>query len=101
MLTTTTLTLADRIMRSTAAAAEDAPDDKLVLDLKSGRYFGTGPVGAFIWDRLDGEHDLDAIARATAAHFGVELETATTDLVEFVTELVENGLAQVTSAEAA
>ncbi len=91
------LTLTDRVTRSSTAAAEDAPDDKLVLDLESGRYFGTGPVGAFIWDRLDGEQDLQAIARATAAHFGVALETAAADLVEFVTELVDNGLARPVS----
>jgi len=87
------LSLSDRVAKSTTAAAEDVVDDKLVLDLGSGRYFGVGPVGAFIWDRLDGAEDLATIARATADHFGVELDRAAADLVELVGDLVENGLA--------
>jgi hypothetical protein len=92
------LNLTQRLTRSSTAAAEDAPDDKLVLDLSSGRYFGVGPVGAFIWDHLDGTLDLATIAQKTAAHFGVEADRATADLVEFVTELVDNGLAHPVSS---
>lgn len=89
--------LTDRLARSAATAAETTPDDVLVLDLRSGRYYGLGEVGGFIWERLDGERDLDAIARATAAHFGVEPERAAQDLLEFVAQLLENGLAREVS----
>jgi len=89
--------LTDRVARSAQTAAETTPDDMLVLDLRSGRYYGLGEVGGFIWRRLDGERDLEEIARATAVHFAVEPERAARDLVEFIAQLIESGLAREVS----
>ncbi len=87
------VTLADRFARGEASAGESAPNDYLILDLSTGRYFGVGEVGGFIWKRLDGERDLRAIAGEVSAHFDVESETAATDLIELVTWLHQMGLA--------
>ncbi len=85
--------LSDRFARGEASAGESAPADYLILDLSTGRYFGVGEVGGFIWDRLDGERDLSAIARALSEHFDVDPDRASTDLIEFVTWLRDTGLA--------
>lgn len=85
--------LTHRYARSDSSAGESAPNDYLILDLSSGRYYGVGEVGGFIWDRLDGERDLHAIALEVSAHFEVEPERASADLVEFVTWLCQSGLA--------
>ena len=83
----------DRFVRGEASAGESAPGDYLILDLTSGRYYGVGEVGGFIWERLDGERDLQALARTVSDRFDVEPEQASADLIEFVTWLVEVGLA--------
>ncbi len=85
--------MTDRFARGEATAGESAPADYLILDLSTGRYFGVGEVGGFIWEHLDGERDLGAIARAISDHFAVDPECASTDLIEFVTWLHETGLA--------
>ena len=90
------ITLANRITRRAATAGESTQRDYLVLDLSSGRYFGLGEVGGFIWQRLDGSRDLAAIAAEVAEHFGVTAERARADLLEFVAQLVDDGLAEVT-----
>lgn len=85
--------LTDRFARSEASAGEGAPGDYLILDLNTGRYYGVGEVGGFIWERLDGTRDLLAIAGDLSAHFDVESERAVADLVEFVGWLRKTGLA--------
>ena len=85
--------LADRFARRETAAGEGAPGDYLILDLGSGRYYGVGEVGGFIWERLDGTRDLRALAGDLSAHFDVDPERAAADLVEFVGWLRKTGLA--------
>lgn len=85
-------TLSDRFVRSDGAVGESAPEDYLILDLGSGRYFGVGEVGGFIWERLDGEQDLQAITLAVATRFDVDPEIAAEDLIELVTALAAVGL---------
>lgn len=89
-----TLALANKVSRSDNAAAEALHDEHIILDLGSGEYFGTGSVGGFIWERLDGERELGNIATEIAASFDVGLEQAEADLLEFVNVLIERGLAQ-------
>jgi len=89
--------LQDRVARSAHAAGEASPDDYLVLDLSSGRYFGLGEVGGFIWQRLDGSLDLAAVAAAVSDHFEVPVEQAREDLLEFVAQLIADGLAEASS----
>lgn len=45
------------------------------------------PVAAFIWERLDGVHDLAAIQRAILERFDVSAKQARADLDELVAEL--------------
>ena len=87
------LALTDRFAQSTTSAGEEAPADYLILDLSTGRYYGIGEVGGFVWERLDGERDLRSIARAVTARFDVEPEHAAADLIELVTWLRDAGLA--------
>ena len=56
------------------------------------RLFVLDPVGAFIWERLDGETSLEEIRSRLLEHFEVELEPASADLAEYVAELDEGGV---------
>ncbi len=48
------------------------------------RIFALNPVGAHIWDQLDGTRDLAAIHRSLVESFDVSPEEAEADLVEYV-----------------
>ncbi len=69
--------------------------EKIILDLNSGEYFGTGSVGGFIWDQLAEPQPLSGIATAITAKFDIDQQQAGTDLLEFVSQLIERGLASV------
>ncbi len=86
------MTLAARLARGQDTAAECAPGDHLVLDLASGRYYGLGEVGGFIWQALDGEQRLGDVAAAVVERYGVERQRAAADVLEFAAELLAAGL---------
>ena len=54
-------------------------------------YMLEGSAG-FIWDRIDGSRDSDAIARDVSAEFDVEEAVAMKDVEALVSELVSAGL---------
>jgi hypothetical protein len=49
------------------------------------------PVGAFIWERLDGQATLADIQAAVVEEYGADPEVAAADLREFVQELETTG----------
>lgn len=93
MRTMEALKTTDVVISSEATAGESMSDDYLVVELSSGRYFGIGEVGGFIWERLDGTRDLAAVAAEIADHYRIPLQRAVDDLLELAQQLVEAGLA--------
>ncbi|MCP3957626.1 MAG: PqqD family protein [bacterium] len=56
------------------------------------QIFVLNPVGAYIWEHLDGERDLEAVHRGLVESFEVASEEAESDLFEYVGALEEAGL---------
>ncbi len=61
------------------------------MDLARGSVLGLNPAGAFLWSHLP-DHDAEAMARALAGRFEVDLETARGDVRAFLDELLAEGL---------
>ncbi len=51
------------------------------------RIFVLNPVGAYIWQQLDGERDLEAIHRGLVDRFEVADAEAETDMLEYLAAL--------------
>lgn len=80
--------------RSEALVTREIAGETLLVPMrgklaKLQRIFALNPVGAFIWQQLDGERDLAAIHEAVVEHFEVSTQEAREDLVEYVTVLRE------------
>ncbi len=56
------------------------------------RIFVLNPVGAYIWQQLDGERDLEAILRGMVESFEVAGAEAEADLFEYLGALEDAGL---------
>ncbi len=56
------------------------------------RIFVLNPIGAYIWQRLDGESDLAAIHRGLVDAFEVTVGEAEADLLEYLGALEDAGL---------
>ncbi len=63
-------------------------------------FFTLNSVGRFIWERLDGNNDLNTIAAAVEQSYEIDPDTAHKDLYQLIGELNQAGLiTQVTPGE--
>jgi hypothetical protein len=67
-------------------------DETVLLDLKSGMYFGLDGVGKRIWEAISEGLTLGEIAAVIVSEYEVEEDQAQADVIGFVSDLVERGL---------
>ena len=67
-------------------------DETVLLDLESGMYFGLEGVGQRIWESIGEGLTLAETAAVIVSEYDVEENQARSDVVEFVSDLVERGL---------
>jgi hypothetical protein len=75
--------------------SRDLDGEAVLVDLRSGTYFGLDPVGTRIWSRLSGGAPLREALRGVLDAFEVPEERARADLVRLCEELVARGLLEV------
>ena len=64
--------------------------------LNQSQMVSLNPVGTFVWDQLKGSaKTLDELTSAVTAEFEVEAVTATQDIEQFLTELINESLVVV------
>jgi hypothetical protein len=66
--------------------------EAVLLDLRSGHYFGLNATGSRVWTLLKEGKNTDDIARALVDEFDVELDRALVDARAFIDMLFERGL---------
>lgn len=62
------------------------------VDLEN--IFVLNPLAGFIWERLDGEHTLEAIVADMVENFDVTSEQAGADAADFIGQLLQNDLVE-------
>jgi len=71
--------------------------ESVLLDLKSGVYFGLDAVGTRIWTLLQDHSDLQAVLQEMLSEYEVSEETCARDLMNLVSAMAEKGLVQTES----
>jgi hypothetical protein len=66
----------------------------VILSLDTKVLRGLNPVGARVWELIDGQRSLDAMAQQIAQEFDVEPARALADVERFVQELLARGLVE-------
>jgi hypothetical protein len=69
----------------------------VILDLKSGTYYGLDVIGARIWSLIEQPTSVSAIRDAIMADYDVDAETCEQDIVAFVEKMQGVGLVEVTN----
>ena len=81
--------------RATNAVAADLGEGKLALmGLAKGRYYALNPVGRVIWDCLETPRSREEIRQHVLAQFTVDAATCERDMEKFLTDLLQEGLAE-------
>lgn len=69
----------------------------VLLNLKTGVYFGLDPIGRRVWELLQEHRTLASVRAAMLAEYDVEEARCTTDLLALVGELEQHGLVKIGS----
>lgn len=87
------------IRKNPATAWRTIGGEGVVLSLDTRMLRGLNPVGAHVWELIDGRRTIADIAAAVADAFEVEVERARADVQRFVDELIAKGLAEMVPAD--
>jgi len=87
-------TCSDRIGLNPGATASIHEDGLVILHVPSGRIFTSNQTGARVWQCLEQQLPLEAIAAEISRDFGIDLATAREDAAHFLAELERNGLTE-------
>lgn len=83
-----------KIVRSDTLAAR-VDEDLVFFDADVGKYFATSGVGADVWELIESPRSIREICVELMERYEVEEETCLSDVLEFVTELVAAGVAEL------
>jgi hypothetical protein len=71
----------------------------VILDLKSGMYYGLDVVAATIWALIERPASLSTIRDAIVSEYDIDAETCDRDVLMFLGEMRAAGLVEVSDAE--
>lgn len=81
-----------RLRRREGLLTQRADDTWVVLDPEDGSYYALDEVSGRIWDLCDGTRTVAALVEAICAEYDAPAETITSDVLEFLSELVDGDL---------
>jgi Coenzyme PQQ synthesis protein D (PqqD) len=91
------LSLTSRVQANRDVVFRDLHGELVLLNLKSGVYFGLDPVGTRMWQLLHEHRSLHEVLAALLDEYDVAETRCERDLVGFVRALVENELVDLES----
>jgi hypothetical protein len=67
-------------------------DEAIAVNFQNAFFYHLDEVGSFIWNLCDGRHTVRQISDALVEEYEVEPGEAARDCLEFIQELVDQGL---------
>jgi hypothetical protein len=89
------ISLSDTLRIRTDVVFRQLDDEAVLLDLKSGTYFGLNPVGTRIWQLLGEQASLSAVLDTLAGEYDAARDELERDLLSLGQELCERGLTEI------
>lgn len=75
--------------------ASDIDDEKVMMSIERGSYYGLDPVGSRVWELIDGPVRVSELIDGLLLKYDVDRETCERDVLAFLEELRENGVVRV------
>ena len=92
---TADLTLASAPRPSREVIAQNVQEELVLVLPQEGKVKVLNPVGAFVWERLDGSRTLQSVADMLCREYAVSPAQAAQDVLDFAASLLERGLIAV------
>lgn len=94
-MTTSRITIDSTISQIEDIVASDIDNEKVMMSIEKGQYFGLEPTGSRIWEMIETPAKVSVIIDTLMGQFDVDRETCERDLLAFLGELDEAGIIQV------
>lgn len=95
-----TLTPATVLVAHEEVLSSEFDEEAVMLDLRTGIYYGLEGAGARIWQLLQRPVTLAHLEEAIQREYAVEPDRCRRDLAELVEKLLERGLIRIAGAPA-
>jgi hypothetical protein len=92
-----TISLRTVVVQAQDQVLAELDDEAVILNLKTGVYFGLNRVGASIWNLLKTPRSVAEIRDAMVAEYEVEPQAAEQDLLKLLKELLSRGLIEISA----
>ena len=92
------VTLSDSVAIPEDVLYRELDDEAVLLNLKTGTYFGLNPAGVRIWQLIGEGSRLHSVLDAMKEEYEAEPEVLERDLLDLCRELCANGLCEVVRA---
>ena len=84
------------IKRNNEVFASEIDEEVVMMNVDTGRYYGMDTVGSRIWELIAEEIQVKDVIEKLMEEYDVSEEQCKSDVIEFLSELYENKLVQVT-----
>lgn len=84
-----------KLLRSGDLIEADIDDDKVMMSVESGMYFGLNPVAARVWELLAQPRNMTEVVEVLTQEFDVDPDQCRSDVAHFIEQLNENKLISV------
>ena len=91
----TEISLTSRVKLSDDVLFQELQGDAVLLDLKTGVYFGLDRVGTRMWQLMGEKDSLAAVASVVCDEFDVTEDRCASDLVGLAQRIEEQGLLRI------
>jgi len=85
------------VQRSTNQIACDMGGEVVILDLKSGTYYGLDVLGARVWSLIEQPASLVAIRDTIMSEYEVDAATCERDILTFLNQMQAAGLIEISN----
>jgi Coenzyme PQQ synthesis protein D (PqqD) len=75
--------------------ANDIDDEKVMMNVEKGQYYGLDPVGSRVWELLERPVRVAELIDALTLKYDVDRATCERDVLAFLEELHEDGIIRV------
>lgn len=92
---TSQITLNSTVSVSSEQVSSELAGEAVILDLKSGNYYGLDEVGARIWELIQKPKTVREVRDAIMAEYDVDAARCEQDLQKLLTELASQQIIEV------
>lgn len=81
--------LNQKLQRNSEIIEADIDNEKVMMSIENGAYYGMNPVASYVWTLLETPHTLKELVEQTTQEFDVSLQECQQDIEPFLRQLIE------------